>query len=390
MIRFMIEGDIVIIGGGFAGLEAARLLSKKRSKLSNRRVIVIDVKKTFDFLPVLPDVAGGRIQKKNAVLDLACHLESLRVNFEPDEVVRVDTGTKEVFLKNGGVLCYEFLVIACGSVTNFYGMDDVQRRSLKLDTAEDAIVLQNVVTTYPNKKILIVGGGYTGIEIATSLAFLLRRKKIKKYSIHVIERAEDILSSLPEWMRDYCRVNLSRLRVNAYAECSIEEVSDQRVKLSNGMMFEDYILVWAAGVVTPTFVRDLKFEKDKQGRLSVNEHMMFSDRCFAIGDAAAVKHGNSVLRMAVRFSVIEAGVAVANILKEVKGVKKLVKYRPVDLGFLVPMADRKACGKVLIFRVSGFFGWFLYCVMCIYRSLSLDNKLGIFGDAFTKTRRLWV
>ncbi len=378
----MPEGDIVIIGGGFAGLEAARLLSKKRPRLSNRRIIVVDAKKTFDLLPVLPDVAGGRIRKNSAVLDLTDHLESLRVNFEQDEVIRVDTGTKEVFLKSGGVLSYEFLIIACGSVTNFYGMDDVARRSLKLDTAEDAIVLQNVVTTYPNKKILVVGGGYTGIEIATSLAFLLRRKRIKKYSINVIERADDILSSLPEWMRDYCRVNLSRLRVNTYTECSIEEVSDKRVRLSNGMVFEDHILVWAAGVVTPAFVRDLKFEKDKQGRLSVNEHMMFDDNCFAVGDAAAFKHGNSTLRMAVQFSIMEARVAVGNILKRVKGVKKLAKYRPLDLGFLVPMANRKACGKVLIFRVSGSFGWFLHYVMCIFRSLSLENKLGIFSDAF--------
>jgi NADH dehydrogenase len=383
----MPDSDIVIIGGGFAGLEAARLLSKKISGLSNRRVIVVDAKKTFDFLPVLPDVAGGRIRKSSAVLDLADYIESLRVNFELDEVVRVDTGTKEVFLKSGGVLSYEFLVIACGSVTNFYGMDDVARRSLKLDTAEDAVVLQNVVTTYSNKKIVIVGGGYTGIEIATNLASLLRRKKIKKYSIHVIERAEDILSPLPEWMRDYCRVNLSRLRVNFYTECSIEEVSDQRVKLSNGMVFEDYVLVWAAGVVMPPFMKDLKFDKDKQGRLIVNEHMMFSDHCFAVGDAAAFKHGNSVLRMAVQFSVMEARVAVANILKEVKGVKRLAKYHPIDLGLLVPMANKKACGKVFIFRVSGFFGWFLHYVMCIYRSLSLENKLGIFGDAFTKIGR---
>ncbi|OIO35218.1 MAG: hypothetical protein AUJ74_07185 [Candidatus Omnitrophica bacterium CG1_02_44_16] len=382
MILLMLEGDIVIIGGGFAGLEAARLLSKKRARLNNRRVIVVDAKKTFDFLPVLPEVAGGYVQKKNAVLDLAYYLESLRVNFEQDEVVRVDIGTKEVFLKSGGVLYYEFLVIACGSVTNFFGMDDVQRRSLKLDTAEDAVILRNVVITYPNKKIIIVGGGYTGIEIASNLAYLLRRKKIKKYSINVIERADDILSSLPEWARDHCRVNLSKLRVNAYTECSIEEVSDQRVKLSNGMMFEDYILVWAAGVVTPAFVRDLKFEKDKQGRLSVDEHMMFSGHCFAVGDAAAVKNGNSILRMAAPFSVAQARVAVANILRGVKGVKRLVKYHPIDFGFLVPMADRDACGKVLIFRVSGFLGWFLYYVMCISRSLSLDNKLGIFGDAF--------
>ena len=87
-------GDILIIGAGFAGLEAAQFFSKKRSQLGNRRVIVIDAKKTFDFLPLLPDVVGGRIAKDHAVLDLVDYLESLRINFEHDEVQRVDAVTK--------------------------------------------------------------------------------------------------------------------------------------------------------------------------------------------------------------------------------------------------------------------------------------------------------
>ncbi len=377
-------GDILIVGGGFAGLRAAKILSKNRPKLNGRRIILVDLKKTFDFLPILPDVVGGRIQRENACLDLADYLEKLGMNFEQAEVAKIDTETKEVFLKSGNVLTYEFLIISCGSLTDFYGMDELQRRALKLDTADDAMILANIVSTYPGKKILVIGGGYTGIEVAGNLALLLRRKKIKKYSINVIERGEDILGPLPEWIKDYCRVNLCSLRVNIHTACSLKEVNDNRVKLSNGMEFDDYLIVWAAGVLTPRFVQDLKFEKDRQGRLSVNDRLMFSDRCFAVGDAASFKYKGQTLRMAVQFSISEAAVAAKNILRIIAGQKKLLKYRPIDLGYLVPMANKKACGKILFFKARGVLGWFFHYVMCTYRSLSLKNRFGIFCNAFLK------
>ena len=377
-------GDILIIGAGFAGLEAAQFFSKKRSQLGNRRVIVIDVKKTFDFLPLLPDVVGGRIAKDHAVLDLVDYLESLRINFEHDEVQRVDAVTKEVFLKSGHVLSYEFLVIACGTFTNFYGMEDIERRALKIDTSDDALMLQNTVMTYSDKKIVIVGGGYTGVEIASHLAILFRRKKIKKYSINIVERQEDILGPLPEWIRDYCRINLCALRVNIYPSSSVQEFLEKRLKLSNGLEFEDYVIIWVAGVQTPLFVRDLPFDKDKQGRLIVDAHMRFSDGCFAVGDAASFSYKGKTLRMAVQFSMAQARVAAKNILGNIRGEQKSVRYQPIDLGLLVPLANKKACGKVLGLRVWGFAGWFLHYLMCIYRSISFKNRFGVFCDAFLK------
>ena len=377
-------GDILIIGGGFAGLEAARILSRSHSKLNGRRILLVDAKKTFDFLPVLPDVIGRRIQQKNVLLNLGDYLGKLKVNFEQAEVAKIDCGTKEVFLKGGGVLSYEYLIIACGSETNFYGSDEIQKHSLKLDNVEDAMMISNVVSTYPNKKIFIVGGGYTGIEVASNLAVLLRRRKIKKYSINVIERSEDILGALPEWIKDYCRINLAALRVNLYLECSVKEVSDRCLKLSNGLEFEDYLIIWAAGVRTPSFVRELKFEKDGQGRLSVDGSMRFDEGCFVAGDAACFKHKGKTLRMSVQFSIYEARIAAKNILRQIAGQKQLLKYRPLDLGWLIPMANRKAPGKILFFRVWGVVGWFLHYKMCMFRTLSLKNRLGIFYDAFLR------
>ena len=372
-------GDILIIGGGFAGLEAARVLSKKRSGLLGRRVLVVDVKETSDFLPVLPDVAAGRVRPKSAAVDVAAFCDRLGVNFTRGEVARVDPGVREVYLADGSVLGYEFLVISCGTTTNFYGMEDVRRYAVKLDSVGDAAKMLKIVTDHPEKKILIAGGGYTGVEIASHLASMFRRRKIKKYSVSIIEKGEDILGVLPEWMREYARANLSRLKISIHTECSLSEIAQDRAKLSNGMAFEDVLVVWAAGVRAPDFVGKLPFEKDRQGRLKVDASMRCGDGIFAVGDAAVVTHRGVSLRMAVQFSLAEADIAAKNILRSIKGAH-LVSFRPLDLGLIVPMANRVACGRVFLFRVKGIVAWLFHYAMCVYRSWTIKNRWQLTAD----------
>jgi len=377
--RFSV-GDIVVIGAGFAGLAAARVFSRHRKALGGRRVILVDAKRTFDFLPILPDMIGGRIVRDHAVLDVAEYLERLGVNFENGEAASVDMAAREVRLKDGHALGYEYLLVCCGSVTNFYGAVEIEKHALKLDSADDAAMIQNTVVTYPQKKFLIVGGGYTGIEIATNIARFLRRHRVRKYNIHVIERQEDILTALPEWMRDYCRLNLCRLRIQLHVGASISQRTESSVTLSNGLRIDDCLFVWAAGVQTPGFVRRLPSEQDPQGRLKVDKTLSFAEGAFAAGDAAAFMKKGRALRMAVQFSLNEGHLAAENILRLCAGRKKLKAYRPLDLGYLVPMANFRACGTVLGVPVLGFVGWILHYAMCIYRSLSLRHRLGIARD----------
>lgn len=379
-------GDILIIGGGFAGLEAARFFAKNRSKIGQRQVIVIDAKAVFDFLPLLPDVVGGRISAKNVVVSFKEYLGNLRINFQQDEVVEVSTKTKEVFLKNGRILSYEFLLLAAGSVTNYQPQEFLKEKSFELKTVDDALKLAKIVEHDPGKKILIIGGGYTGVEIASNLALFLRNRKIKKYSIHIIEKNEDILSSLPAWMQDYCRLNLCACRIDVHCAVSIKEVTDASVKLSNKMEFDNYVLVWTAGVAAPPFTSSLEAKKDRLGRLFVDVHMRIDDTCYAVGDLTCFQHSGKPLRMAVQFSVAQGRLAARNILRSIAG-RKLLKYRPCDLGFLVPLANKKACGKVLFFRVFGVLGWVFHYTMCIYRGVTIKNRFGIFCDIFLKIWR---
>lgn len=383
-------GDILIIGAGFAGLEAARFFARNRLKIGSRQVILVDAKPSFDFLPVLPDVAGGRIDAKNAVIDLSSYLRRLKINFQQDEVVRVDIQEKEVFLKSGRSLSYEFLLLTPGSVTNYYGFKELEGKAFELKTVNDALRLKKALEDDRAKSVLVAGGGYTGVEIAANLAFLLRRRGVKRPDIHIVEKGEDIVSSLPLWIQDYCRISLCAYRVSMHCSSFIKEVTSEHVKLSNGVEFKNYLLVWTAGVASPAFTGSIDVKKDTQGRFIVDEYMGI-DRsgnrgCYAAGDLANFKYKGRPLRMAVQFSIAQGRLAAKNITRSIAG-KKLLCYRPRDLGFLVPLSNGKACGKVLFFRMFGFLGWVLHYGMCIWRSLSFKNRFGLFCNVFLRWRR---
>jgi NADH dehydrogenase len=248
-----------------------------------------------------------------------------------------------------------------------------------LDSVADSRVLEGLVAASPNKRFLIVGGGYTGVEIASNIALALRRRKVLKPSVTIIEKGEDILSMLPAWMRDHVRVGLCRLRVAVHTECSLLEVAQDRARLSNGLIFEDALVVWAAGVVTPAFVQALSWSKDRQGRIIVDGTLRGDAFCFVAGDAASFEAKGRPLRMAVQFAIAEGAHAAKNILRLILE-EPPARFRPIDLGVIVPLASKDSCGRVLGVRVSGIIGWVFHYAMCVFRSFSWGNARGLFAD----------
>ena len=145
---------VIIIGGGFAGLSALRILSRKTN---NFEVILIDKKATFDFLPCLPDIIGERIQTKFLRYELKDICEKLGCVFIIDEVKKIDIDNKKVTI-SGKYLNYDYLLISSGSNTNFYGNGQIKKYAFKLDDSYDA---QEILKNLSNDSIesFIVGGG---------------------------------------------------------------------------------------------------------------------------------------------------------------------------------------------------------------------------------------
>jgi len=351
---------VIIIGAGFGGLEAARILSKHRGDVE---ITVIDKKETSDFLPTMPDCIGRGIRPQYLSYPVKALAAKFGFSFIKDEVSKVDLQDKTVFTVTAA-LNYDFLIIASGSETNFFGDEDIKKNAYKLDNVADAEKLLDVVKSRVFDNYIIGGGGYTGVEVATNLRLALNKMR-RPGRVTIIERSADILGLLPSWMKDYVKENLRKLDIEVLINSSVDKID-----------YGKTVLIWAAGVKASAFIQNLQVEKNPQGRLKVDEYLRLDESCFVIGDAAYFEYKKNYLRMAVQFAIFQGRAAAKNIIRSIKG-NSLKKFEPVDLGYIIPMANNRSCGMVLGLNLKGFLPTLLHFIMCIYRSYGFKNKIGI-------------
>lgn len=376
--------DIVIVGAGFGGIEAAKILCKTKDKLANFRIVLIDKKETSDFLPILPDVVGGRIEPKNARVHIKKYVAHWGIEFVNDKVESIELNEKKIRLDSGKVVDYDYLILAVGSETNFYDKEMWRDFVYTIDNLTDAIRLRDDLKENPNRPVLVIGGGYTGIEIATNIAMLFSNLKIPAHTINIVEVAKSILGPLPEWMKLYVKMNLDALEIGVLTGVSLENYDEKRAVLSNGMTFDSPFVVWTPGVKASRTVSRLGVPGDRQDRIIVDKFLRFHEKTYALGDCASFNQQGRPLRMAVQFSVFQARTVARNIIGEVTG-KQQKEYSPRDLGYLVPMANAKACGILGTLKVKGIIAWWMHYIMSIYRSLRFKNKVGIIKNLIFKT-----
>jgi NADH dehydrogenase len=365
---------IVIIGGGFGGLSAAFKLAPKSSLLE---VTVIDPRKDFTFLPLLPDLIGREISPEHLTYPIAKIAEKFGFHHLPARVNKIDLDQKKV-VADKNEIDYDYLMIAAGSETNFYGNKEVEQNALKLDDAADGVRIHAAVLSGKYDTFIVSGGGYTGMEAATNLKLLLKKKKLDK-KVMVVEIGPALLGPLPQWMKDFVMRQLEKLGIEYFVKTSIKQIAGDKISLSDGREVGRALLIWSAGVKTPAAVSALAVEKTRQGRLAVDEYLRIRENCFAVGDCAA--SGN--LRMAARFSIQQGRVAAQNILRNIRG-KKLKKYRSFDWGYFVPLANNTACGITLGMNLKGFIGILGHYFLCFWLSYGLRNRFGLIRDLLTK------
>ena len=364
----------VIIGGGFGGLTAAKKLCKFKRNLE---VTLIDKSKESHFLPALPDIIGKRISAQFLKCNIGDLAKRWGFTFINEEVFSIDLEKREILTPNK-TLPYDYLIIASGSQTNFYDNERVEKQAYRLDNAFDAIKIIQALEEGDFDNYVVCGGGYTGVEIATNLWRNLN-KKVTGKRIIISEIAPSILGSLPEWMKDYVRDNLGKLNIEIFPNTSVDKIEDGKIFFSGGQIVNNAMLVWAAGVKVPSLLSNLAVGKGRQGRFVVDEYLRLNSNCFVIGDCAQFQHRGSFLRMAVQFSIAQGCCAASNIIRDIKGVK-LKKYKPIDLGYIIPMANNKSCGKILGVNMRGFLPTIFHYLMCAYRSWRLKDKIGIIGN----------
>jgi NADH dehydrogenase len=364
---------VVIIGGGFAGFWAARRLARSRQV----KTVLLDQRDSSDFLPLLPDILGNRLNPAHCRFPLSRACLANGIEFVHAAVTEIDLAGSS--LRAGGMeIGYDYLLVASGSSTFFHGQDQFRKNAMVLDSVHDAEQICARLKQPEFDHVVVVGGGYTGIEIATQISRRLRRAGMPR-PVALVEIAPKILGPMPDDFRAYTQENLDRCGIRVMVETAVEEAGEDAVHLSDGTVFTRPLLLWAAGVTVGEHVQALPVDKTRQGRVTVDDYLRVHGNCYAAGDAANVVHDGKPLRMGVQFSISEGVCAADNILRDINQ-RQLKPFKPVDLGYVVPMANGRSCGIVLGRRTFGRLPTALHYIMSVYRTHGWRHRLGIVRD----------
>jgi len=372
----MANKKVIIAGCGFAGLTCA----VKLSKIKGFDIILFDKRTESQFLPLLPDIVGRGLLPEHLKINLVS-LHKGNTRFVNRPVDMVDLTGKKVY-SNREPFNYDFLVLCAGAENNFYGNDELKESALRLSCVKDAAAIVEALDTSHFDAVTIIGGGYTGVELASSVKRHLDENDIYK-NVVLIERAGTLVPGFSPWEQGYIQNNLLAMGIELQLSTEIASISPGRVVLKNSKIYYNAMVVWSVGVKAVEIEIIGPVKRSPQGRIEVDEYLRIGENAFCLGDMALVQTKKGVLRMGAQFAVAQGALCARNIVNALSG-KPVRKYRPLDLGYIVPMANDKGCGKIFGVRAHGLIAIFLHYCMCVYRSFSFANKIGIIREIMLK------
>ncbi|MES2500181.1 MAG: NAD(P)/FAD-dependent oxidoreductase [Pseudomonadota bacterium] len=376
---------IVIVGGGAGGLELATRLGDSLGKKNQAVITLIDCTRTHVWKPLLHEIAAGSMNPDKHELEYLAQAHWHHFNFRLGRMDGLDRMKKEVtiapYFDEDGIEViarrtfeYDSLVIAIGSTTNDFGIKGAREYSIALDTQDQAekfhrrlhnalVRAQTQVTPIqPGQlEVVIVGAGATGVELAAELHNTTRElaayglDKIdadRDIKISIIEASERVLPALPPKLSQSVDLELRKLRVHVYTGERVTEVSDKGVYTHSGRFIPSALVVWAAGIKAPDFLKDLGgLETNRINQLLVKQTLQstLDDSIFAFGDCAAcpwLGHDGNVPPRA-QAAHQQASLLLKTMKKRVANKTNLPEYHYTDYGSLVNLGRYSTVGSLM-------------------------------------------
>ena len=313
---------IVILGGGFAGIEVLKSLQKQLSS-NNVEITLVSKDNFLLFTPMLPEVASGMIETRHIVTPLRSFCKKAKL-YEAS-VESIDLDNKLVIITHSigrqsqpsgwreHTLKYDYLVIALGSENNFFGMSEIEENAFTMKTIDDAIILRNHVINILEQANLeqdnhdlrkslltfvVVGGGFSGVETVGAVNDFVR-ESIKQYYPNIyMSDVRVILVSATDKILEHIDEGLGKFALEKLKESGVEFIMNTQVKgatknkaiLHDDTVIPCYSLIWTAGVTPNKLIADLQCEHDKGHRIIANNYLEVSgyDGVYALGDCASI------------------------------------------------------------------------------------------------------
>lgn len=397
---------VVIVGGGFAGVNLAKELAKH-----NSYVITLVDKNNYNFFPpLLYQVATGYLETSNISYPFRKLFRgSNNFNFRMGTVIRVVQAENKLVLDTGD-LHYDILVFATGTETNYFGMENVKKNSIPMKTVQDAIYMRNTLlerlekaTREPDpairKKlttIVVAGGGPTGVEISGMFAEMKKLVIPKDYpeligsngEIYLVDGLKSVLAPMTEKSQKYTYDTLTHMGVKIKLDCMVKDFNNDVVEFSTGEAIEAKTLIWAAGVTASVFDG---IEKESYGRgrrmlVDAYNKVEGTQNIYALGDTClqttdpAFPNGHPQVAQVA----IQQGVNLGKNLKNVaegKGLKPFVYH---DKGSMAIIGRFKAVADLPKPKIhfNGFIAWMAWLFVHLVSLINFRNKVKTFYNWF--------
>jgi NADH dehydrogenase len=385
---------VVIVGAGFGGLEAVKGLAG-----APVRITVIDRHNYHLFQPLLYQVAiAGLVPSQIAYPLRWIFRRQQNVDFHMAEVSSIDFEARYV-KSEGSVTAYDYLILAVGGQTNFFGMKEVEHHGFQLKNVESAVETRNhllrmfeeasrEVDAARRRALLtfvVVGGGPTGVETAGALAELIIHVMAKDYPymdlsevrVLLIEAAPSLMLAYPDELRKATYNLLRSKNVEIMLNTRLLDYNGLQVSLADGSTIDTHTLIWTAGVRSAEIIDRLGVPQAAAGRIRVEPTLQLPGHpeVFVVGDAAYLENGNNQpLPMLATVAQQEARSAARNIRKLLKG-EQPEPFHYKDPGLLATIGRNAAVARIWGLSFSGFIAWVIWVVLHIYRIIGFRNRL---------------
>jgi NADH dehydrogenase len=389
---------VVIVGGGFAGLWAARGLSR-----APVRITLLDRGNHHLFQPLLYQVATAGLSAPNIAAPLRQILRRQKnVTVLLGEVAGIVPGDRHVRLADGRTIAFDHLLLATGATHAYFGHDDWAPHAPGLKTLDDALgIRRRILTAFERAEaeddpvardawltFAIVGGGPTGVELAGTLAEIakhtlrgeFRRVDPRQARVLLLEAGPRVLSSFPESLSEKARAQLRKLGVEVRTGVPVAAIDDEGVQLGDTRIPARTVL-WAAGVAASPLARDLGVPLDRAGRVQVEPDLSVPGHpsIFVAGDLASIQHdGKPVPGVAPAAKQMGRHVAGA-ILARLRGATpSAFRYR--DFGNLATIGRMAAVVDLHGLKFSGLLAWWFWLAAHVFFLIGFRNRLVVLID----------